>query len=272
MKKENRGITLIALVITIIVLLILAGVTISLTIGEQGIIRRAQQATEEYSKAEVKERVQLEIFASLKEDVNMETLKQNVEDNLGVSGGDITDTQDGGIEFPLSGYVVEVDKDGNVIIKDEKGTTTPTPEVAKNPDGIKWIYEVIKEPKISSINKVSFNKGIRTADNTQERIRIIGLDLSEYDCPEASGEFEDQYSLGEVSLGIDTLYIPDVIDGKKVEEVCWRYNTPSIKFKNTSSGEIGTAGYAIIKDVKKLVYGDNIEKITCKRTGGRSGK
>lgn len=51
MLKEQKGITLVALVITIIVLLILAGITISLTLGEHGIIRRAQDAGNTYQHA-----------------------------------------------------------------------------------------------------------------------------------------------------------------------------------------------------------------------------
>ena len=42
--KSSKGITLIALVITIIVLLILAGVTISMVLGDDGIIAQAQDA------------------------------------------------------------------------------------------------------------------------------------------------------------------------------------------------------------------------------------
>ena len=44
MLKGQKGITLVALVITIIVLLILAGVTISLTLGENGLLQRSEQA------------------------------------------------------------------------------------------------------------------------------------------------------------------------------------------------------------------------------------
>ena len=44
MFKKEKGITLIALVVTIIVLLILAGVAISLTIGQNGIFGKAQDA------------------------------------------------------------------------------------------------------------------------------------------------------------------------------------------------------------------------------------
>ena len=43
--KRNKGITLIALVITIIVLLILAGVAISMLSGENGILRKAADDT-----------------------------------------------------------------------------------------------------------------------------------------------------------------------------------------------------------------------------------
>ena len=42
--KEKRGITLIALIITIIVLLILAGVTISMVVGDNGVLKQAQNA------------------------------------------------------------------------------------------------------------------------------------------------------------------------------------------------------------------------------------
>jgi hypothetical protein len=58
-RKNKRGITLIALVITIIVLLILAGITINLTIGEGGIITIAQQAGKNYVQASVDEQTDL---------------------------------------------------------------------------------------------------------------------------------------------------------------------------------------------------------------------
>ena len=44
-SEKNKGITLIALVVTIVVLLILAGVSISMLTGENGIITQAQEAS-----------------------------------------------------------------------------------------------------------------------------------------------------------------------------------------------------------------------------------
>ena len=52
---NTRGITLIALIITIILMLILAGVVISLTIGENGIFKIAKQAAKNYTNAQIAE-------------------------------------------------------------------------------------------------------------------------------------------------------------------------------------------------------------------------
>ncbi len=63
--RENKGITLIALIITIIVLLILAGVSISLVVGENGIIGRAQSASEKTKLGDRSERANLEKMTEL---------------------------------------------------------------------------------------------------------------------------------------------------------------------------------------------------------------
>lgn len=60
MKKQN-GITLIALVITIIVLLILAGVSIAMLTGENGILTKASGANETTTAAEIEEAIKLGI-------------------------------------------------------------------------------------------------------------------------------------------------------------------------------------------------------------------
>lgn len=61
MQKNSKGITLIALVITIIVLLILAGVTIATLTGENGILNQAGKAKEQTEKADIIERAKIEI-------------------------------------------------------------------------------------------------------------------------------------------------------------------------------------------------------------------
>ena len=60
---NNKGITLIALVITIIVLLILAGVSIAMLTGNNGILNQAQNAVGKTDRAEAVERINTEIAA-----------------------------------------------------------------------------------------------------------------------------------------------------------------------------------------------------------------
>ena len=58
--KSRKGITLIALVVTIVILLILAGITINLVLSEDGIIKRAQGAAEAQKQAEESDKQALE--------------------------------------------------------------------------------------------------------------------------------------------------------------------------------------------------------------------
>ena len=62
--KNKQGITLIALVITIIVLLILAGVSIAMLTGENGILSQAQNAREKTNKATEEEKIQMAVLGS----------------------------------------------------------------------------------------------------------------------------------------------------------------------------------------------------------------
>ena len=78
--KSTKGITLISLVITIIILLILAGVTIATLTGDNGLIKRAQDAKIATEIADIKEQIQTEILGKQAEnqgdisDSNLETI------------------------------------------------------------------------------------------------------------------------------------------------------------------------------------------------------
>lgn len=84
--NKNKGITLIALVITIIVLLILAGISIATLTGENGLLSKATTAKEETKKAEIREEIELAIAAIQAEElskgnkVTLETLAGSEEE------------------------------------------------------------------------------------------------------------------------------------------------------------------------------------------------
>ena len=69
--KEKRGITLIALTVTIIVILILAGVTIDAVFSENGIINKAKEAANSMNNAVANDQAELnELFNELNEMMN----------------------------------------------------------------------------------------------------------------------------------------------------------------------------------------------------------
>ena len=64
--KNTNAITLVALVVTIIVLIILAGVSINLVLGQNGVITKAREARSNFQKAAEEEGTQLnEIYAEM---------------------------------------------------------------------------------------------------------------------------------------------------------------------------------------------------------------
>ena len=92
MLKNQKGITLIALVITIIVLLILAGVSIAMLTGPNGLLTRAGDAKTETIKAEAVERINTELqaqYANILAGRNFDentTIEGNINnDNVGVT-------------------------------------------------------------------------------------------------------------------------------------------------------------------------------------------
>ena len=75
--KKNKGITLIALVITIIILLILAGVSIAMLTGNNGILTQAKLAKENTEVAKEQEEKDLDKINSY---INEKTIKDNYTD------------------------------------------------------------------------------------------------------------------------------------------------------------------------------------------------
>ena len=69
-KGKIDGITLIALVITIIVLLILAGISIAMLTGKNGILTKADTSVRQTDIVETKEQIKLEIMGDADENGN----------------------------------------------------------------------------------------------------------------------------------------------------------------------------------------------------------
>ena len=124
-NMRNKGITLIALVITIIVLLILAGVSIATLTGQNGILTRANDAKEQTGIAEEKEAINLAYSGAVAEkrgtgDITADDLNRE----FGTNGTNATATDNGDgtitVTFdPPSNRVYTIDSNGNIT---EEGT------------------------------------------------------------------------------------------------------------------------------------------------------
>ena len=93
--RKEKGITLIALIITIVILIILAGISINLLIGENGLIGRAKKGSDIYSEQQAKEKLEL-LLADMqvdkidnKEYNQNEYLTSKIEENEMTVNGDI---------------------------------------------------------------------------------------------------------------------------------------------------------------------------------------
>lgn len=118
--KERKGITLIALVITIIVLLILAGVSITMLTGENGILTKAKSEKTRTENASAEEKVKLAIMGVIADDGQITVAELKTE--VGYQGGTVT-----GDTFPVT-----VTMDGHDFTVDGNGTVStpkPLPEV-----------------------------------------------------------------------------------------------------------------------------------------------
>ena len=126
--KKEKGITLIALVVTIIVLLILAGVTIATLVGDNGILTEANKAVQTNEEAEEKERISLAwqslYMRKVADNDNAEITGEEMEEQLiadGMTGveatgsGTITVT----VTHPEGDNVYTIDENGNINKKEE---------------------------------------------------------------------------------------------------------------------------------------------------------
>ena len=112
--KQAKGITLIALVITIIVLLILAGVTITMLTGENGILNQATNAKNATDKSEFEEQVSLAVMAA-KTNKTGSINTSDLETELNkISGAEITKSANNELPWTVKkgSYEVTITADG----------------------------------------------------------------------------------------------------------------------------------------------------------------
>lgn len=148
-RNKERGITLIALVVTIIILLILATVSLSMLTGENGILTNAKLARENTTKGQLQEELQMAINEiQLEKTTKGEPLsKKDIAEYLSSSKGAIViDYTDEMIDGEYGDYQFVVEKSNKVTIGGKLTGAKPTIEFTKstNEEGVDNLQLTVK--------------------------------------------------------------------------------------------------------------------------------
>ena len=154
-NKQEKGITLIALVVTIVVLLILAGVSISLVLNNNGVISKAKEARDKYAEAQTNEEKQLnEVSDWIKEAVY--------------------DPASDGVTIPEGYYYVGGTKAKGLVISDAEADNEKykgQENVGKDLAGNQWVWVPVETPSslyttVDAGVKLSGSTGVKTTKYT----------------------------------------------------------------------------------------------------------
>ena len=200
--KLEKGITLIALVITIIVLLILAGISIALLTGDNGILNKASEAAEQTNVASAKEQVELLISAYVSDYYNEYYVNGNKEIDKNVKDYVLEKLTEGG---KTEDYTVNVSGETVTVLKDGKEVAKCT---IKDNGAVEWEKNIEEQSNISWIyNNGQVGKGFELST---ENDWTLSPDVN----------FKDNY-IELVTGGYGVVYTKNEIDFSQYKQVCF---------------------------------------------------
>ena len=161
-KKQEKGITLIALVVTIVVLLILAGVSISLVLNNNGVISKAKDAKNQYAEAQTNDEKQLNEVSDW------------IDTKVGDTTGGDSVTQIYGVPIPDGYYYVGGTKAKGLVISDnvaDKELDKGKEDVRRDLAGNQWVWVQVETPSslyttVDAGVKLSGDTGVKTTKYT----------------------------------------------------------------------------------------------------------
>ena len=239
-KDMNKGITLIALVITIIVLLILAAVSIATLTGENGILTRANDAKTSTEIAEEKEKIELATVAALADDnggeIKENYLKQELEKYFGTDGVSVTPGENNGED----GFIVTIDDSGRQYFVDKDGNVSemipgPTVTYSINPE-----TQVGDGEKITITINATATEGEITKITKPDGSTVENATTATYEVEENG----DYVFTVEQSNGGKTVYTVTITNGKNVEKFSDIYGSTTEYSKNGQTAWI-PEGFAV---------------------------
>ena len=162
-KLKEKGITLIALVVTIIVLLILTGVTLNMTLADNGLFSRTKEAVEKYKKAEKDESKDISIL-------------EEMIDGKGTDIEEVTDKNPGVLEVIGNTYVINSIEDLVFFANDVSSENNYEGKTVKL--GLSLDFNSSKsyvEPYRTDYGKYGYDGPLKTLLTSAEGFKPIGI-------------------------------------------------------------------------------------------------
>ena len=174
--KKNNGLTLVALIITVIVMLIIAGITVTALTGDNGIINSAENADSEKNRSEEKETVEWAAAQSVADSDIGQVTSGNLEHYM---DSYIGEDPDGVMDYEIDdGYhgifLVEFKVSGNKYTVDENGMVYEGEEL--NRDGIELPESLILNVGESVKLQYTTESENVTWSNSDDNIAELGED------------------------------------------------------------------------------------------------
>ncbi len=174
--KKNNGLTLVALIITVIVMLIIAGITVTALTGDNGIINSAENADSEKNRSEEKETVEWAAAQSVADNDIGQVTSGNLEHYM---DSYIGEDPDGVMDYEIDdGYhgifLVEFKVSGNKYTVDENGMVYEGEEL--NRDGIELPESLILNVGESVKLQYTTESENVTWSNSDDNIAELGED------------------------------------------------------------------------------------------------
>ena len=263
---KNKGVTLIALAVTIVVMLILAGVTISVLNGENGIVKQAQKAKEESKIKELKEKVRIDIAGKRVENINGElrvsVLKEILDkyfDNVPVETQITSETklkakeEYGKYEMKISDIDVgEITYETSyTIFKDVNGEQVPIPEgyiVSENSD-----ENIVNKGLVISDSRGNEYVWIScTVDSSSNKLQYKRTEWGvEKDGTDNSRAIKDELTLKDIDVTYSKTDTDNGINEEISKEIVAQINAEKESIKKYGGYYIGR--YEVGKDNKTAV-------------------
>ena len=191
-NKQERGITLVALVVTIVVLLILAGISLNLVLGQNGIISRAQDARNQTTEGQVNTEKAVNALTDEMEDLISENENSGNGEN---SGGSQTTVEN--VVIPEGYYYVGGTKAKGIVISDnvaDKELDKGKENVRRDLAGNQWVWVPVETPSrlyttVDAGVALAGSTGVKTTKYTNSAIisgitRVKPGDTSNYREPD----------------------------------------------------------------------------------------